>query len=424
MIVVTYTTQYRSGGPLLARAACTLARQYQQEGHTVRLRATENKRAFVDAVANVPEPITELHFVGHSGMYGPMFGSTALPEQFSPHEWRTLSIPFANHAQAYFHACRTGRWFAPFFARTFQVPAWGHHLYTTISMAPDRYRRVPARLAPEAPVHVVGQPGRTSHGWMGSVGKHLGLLPPVPMQQHLPKPGLDGAAYDSVAHLYDRTFRDIRVRQPEWRWLSVRLEAGSHILDLGCGTGALLRALEVQGVTGVGADVSPAMLERARSHRPNGSFVQLEGPHLPFEDASFDAVVSLLSWRYLDWDPVLMEIARILRPGGKLLLVDMVARPARLAEWPRMLRHKLAALRHARHHSDYSAARTQLISHPAWQEMLRYNPIRAEHEYRWYLESRFADRRVETLDIARNSRVLAFDSGPITQRWFPPQSFP
>ena len=56
--------------------------------------------------------------------------------------------------------------------------------------------------------------------------------------------------------------------------------------------------------------------------------------------------------------------------------------------------------------------------------MLRYNPIRAEHEYRWYLESRFADRRVETLDIARNSRVLAFDSGPITQRWFPPQSYP
>ena len=63
--------------------------------------------------------LAELHFVGHSGMYGPMFGSTAWPEQFSPHEWRTFPLPWAVGAEAYFHACRTGRWFAPFFARIF-----------------------------------------------------------------------------------------------------------------------------------------------------------------------------------------------------------------------------------------------------------------------------------------------------------------
>ncbi|HCH65311.1 MAG TPA: hypothetical protein DFR83_21070 [Deltaproteobacteria bacterium] len=424
MIVVTYTTQYRSGGAMLALAAQTLARQRQAAGHTVRLRATEDKRAFVNALLDAPEPITELHFIGHSGMYGPMFGSTALPEQLSPHEWRTLSIPFADRAQAFFHACRTGRWFAPYFARTFQVPAWGHHLYTTVSLAPDRYRRVPRTVAPHTPVYVVGQPGRTSHGWMGSLGKHLGLLPPVAIQQHLPAPGLDGAAYDHVAHLYDQTFQDIRVRGPEWRWLSERIPPNSHVLDLGCGTGALLRALESQGVTGAGVDVSSAMLERAHAHRPKSTFVQLDGPRLPFDDDSFDRVLSLLSWRYLDWDPILMEIARVLRPGGHLLIVDMVAAPARLAQWPRVLTHKLATTRQERLHPGYRAARTALVTHPAWQDMLRYNPIRAEHEYRWYLESRFADRRVETLNIARHSRILAFDSGPITQRWFPPQSYP
>ena len=42
----------------------------------------------------------------------------------------------------------------------------------------------------------------------------------------------------------------------------------------------------------------------------DGTFVQLDGPTLPFENDSFDAVISLLSWRYLDWDPVLLEIAR------------------------------------------------------------------------------------------------------------------
>jgi SAM-dependent methyltransferase len=166
------------------------------------------------------------------------------------------------------------------------------------------------------------------------------------------------------------------------------------------------------------------MLNRARCHRPDGTFVHLKGPSLPFDDASFDAVISLLSWRYLDWDPVLMEIARVLRPGGRLLLVDMVAQPASLAEWPRLLAHKVAALRHEQRHPGYRAARRRLVSHPAWRDMLRYNPIRADHEYRWYLESRFVDRSVETLDIARSSRILAFDSGPITTRWFPPQSYP
>ena len=424
MILVAYTAGYRDGGPHLRQAARTLAREQAARGERVQLHATETKRAFVDAVSQAPVPITALHLIGHSGMYGPMFGTTALPEQFSPHEWRSLAIPFAPEAEAFFHACRTGRWFAPFFARTFGVTTHGHHLYTTVSRSPHQYQRVPRSLDPAAPVYVVGQPGRKSHGLLGSVGKHTGLLPPVPMQRHLPEPARTGADYDRVAHLYDRTFTDIRVRGPEWTWLSQRLSAGQHVLDLGCGTGALLRALEDCGVTGVGADVSGAMLDRARSHRPHHPFVQLDGPSLPFADHHFDAVVSLLSWRYLDWDPILAEVARVLRPGGRLLLVDMVARPADPLDWPRLLRDTLASRQLARRHPGYTNARARLVADPAWAEMLRYNPIRAEHEYRWFFESRFPGRTVDTLHLGRRSRVVAFDSGPITERWFPPQSYP
>jgi SAM-dependent methyltransferase len=424
MIVVVYTTRYRDGGDLLARAAHTLAEQRREAGFSVVVRPTETKRAFVDSVQSVEAPIQELHFIGHSGMYGPMFGTTDLPEQFSPHEWRQLSIPFESDATASFHACRTGRWFAPFFARTFGVVAHGHHWYTTFSLAPDRYRRVPHGLPTHTPVYVVGQPGRKSHGLLGSVGKHLGLLPPVPIARHAPASGIDGAAYDRVAHHYDATFQDIRVRGPEWRWLSEHISPGAHVLDLGCGTGALLRAFEDRHVTGVGADVSPAMLDRARAHRPDGEYVQLDGPGLPFGPDRFDFVVSLLSWRYLDWDPILPEVARVLKPGGRLLLVDMVARPADLPELPTVLLHKLAASRHERRFPGYRAARARLVSDPAWAQMLHYNPIRAEHEYRWFLESRFPGRRVETLNLARHSRILAFDSGPITTAWFPPQSYP
>lgn len=422
MIWVGYTAGYRTGGPHLRQAAETLARQLRARGKDVRLHAVETKRAFVEATRE--GPLEALHLIGHSGMYGPMFGTTDLPEQFSPHEWRELDLPFADGAEAFFHACRTGRWFAPFFARTFGVPTSGHHWYTTVSRSPDRWRKVPDDIAEDADVYVIGQPGRTSHGLLGAVGKRTGWLPPAPMVRHEPVLH-EGADYDRVATKYDALFEDIRVRAVEWAWLHPRVPEGARVLDLGCGTGALLRALsEERGVDGTGVDVSGAMLERARARDPERSFVQLDGPRLPFPDDHFDAVTSLLSWRYLDWDPILAEIARVLRPGGHLLVVDMVAKAAALGELPRVARDKARTWRNTRRFPGFLQARRQLVTDPAWAEMLRYNPIRAEHEYRWYLESRFPGRAVETLDVGRHTRILAFDSGPITTSWFPPQSYP
>lgn len=416
---IGYTTRYRTGGRRLAQAARTLAAQIGGVAQAV-----ECKADFVRAMEQLPAPLQELHLISHSGMYGPMFGTTDLPEQFSPHEWRQLKLPFAAGGQAYFHACRTGRWFAPFFARTHGVVSHGHHWYTTVSLQPDSYRWVPDWLGDEAPVYVVGQPGRKSHGLTGSLGKHLGLLPPVSMLRFEPEEGLGEPAYEQVAALYDRVFRDIRVRGPEWRWLDARVPQGARVLDLGCGTGALLRALRPRLREGIGVDASPAMLDRARAHEPEQRWHTVDGPALPLEDHSVDVLSSLLSWRYLDWDPLLAEIVRVLRPGGRLLVVDMVARPASPRETLTVAAHKLRERRHLRGFPGYAQDRATLIQNPAWARMLRYNPIRAEHEYRWYFESRFEGRHVETLDIARRTRVLAFDSGPVSARWFPPQSYP
>jgi SAM-dependent methyltransferase len=424
VIWIGYTTEYRDGGRQLAQAARTLAREFEAQGHRVACRAVETKREFVDAVTGVPEPIDELHLIAHSGMYGPMFGATAMPEQFSPHEWRGLDLPLAPRAEAFFHSCRSGRWFAPFFARTFGVPASGHHWYTTVSRSPDRYRWVSPRLPPDAPMYVVGQPGRKSHGMLGAVGKHTGRLPPVPMVRYEPSAGLPSPAYDRVAALYDTTFADIRVRGPEWSWIDSHVPDGARVLDLGCGTGGLLRALESRIGPGAGADVSEAMLAHARRRNPSFDWRRVEGPTLPFATDAFDVVVSLLSWRYLDWDPVLAEIARVLRPGGRLLVVDMVAKPAGASEVPVVLAHKARAVRNGRRFPGYGAARQRLVSDPGWSEMLRYNPIRAVHEYRWFFESRFPGRRLEVLDVARRTRIVAFDSGPIDGAWFPPQSYP
>lgn len=424
--VITYTTRYREGGRELERAATTMADELVRDGApaaSVHLARVESKRDFVDALARPRAPLEALHFVGHSGMYGPMFRTTAMPEQFSPHEWRTLEIPFAPGGEAHFHACRTARWFAPFFARTFGVPASGYHWYTTFSAAKDRFRWEPLPR-PGAPLYLIGCRGKKSDGLAGTVMKYTGLLRPEPMKRFEPR-ALDGdPTYDSVAELYADVFTDIRVRADEWRWLSARVPPGQRVLDVGCGNGALLRALAP--AEGVGVDASAAMIELARRTTPDPrvSFVKVDGPRLPFPDASFDVVTSLLSFRYLDWDPMMNEIRRVLAPGGRLLVVDMVTVPVAGKDVPRLVidsaRTRLQLARDAR----YREALARLVADPRWGDMLRYNPIRAQHEYVWYFESRFPGRRVETLNVGWHNRVLAFDSGPLAPGSVAPQSYP
>ena len=150
---------------------------------------------------------------------------------------------------------------------------------------------------------------------------------------------------------------------------------------------------------------------RAHAH-PRLAFHALREPRLPFPDASFDVITSFLSFRYLDWDPIVAEMQRVLAPGGRILIVDMVEKAPGLREAPLLARSAaLHILRHARDRRFVRDVRA-LTSHPDWKTMLRYNPVRAEHEYRWYLESRFPGEKLVTLNVGRTHRLVAFDSGP------------
>ena len=62
---------------------------------------------------------------------------------------------------------------------------------------------------------------------------------------------------------------------------------------------------------------------------------------------------------------------------------------------------------------EFNANLARLVSHPDWKKMLEYNPIRSEHEMKWYLESRFPGQKVEILNIGWNARLVAFDSGAV-----------
>lgn len=434
MIWIGYTTLYREGGPKFARAAQTLAgdKRAQYPGHAVRCQAVESKRDFVDAMARIRgdgHQLTELHFVGHSGMYGPMFRTTGMPEQFSPHEWRTLDLPFARDGAAYFHACRTARWFAPFFARTFGVPAHGYHWYTTISARPDAFAWEGLSPPPDQPLYVIACAGKKSHGLIGSALKYARLARAEPMKRFLPEAPEGDTTYDAVAALYDEAFADITVRRDEWRWIVDHLPAGDgvRLLDVGCGNGALLGQLAPRLAKGVGVDRSPRMIELARRRHGGDarlSFEAITGPTLPFADASFDVVVSLLSFRYLDWDPMMNQLRRVLAPGGRILIVDMVTVPTRWRELSRFAGSKARQLVGQARRPAFRRALRRLVEDPRWRVMLKYNPIRSDHELRWYLESRFPGRAVELLTVGWNTRVLAFDSGPLEPGWVAPQSYP
>ncbi len=431
-ILVAYTTEYREGGAELARVARTLADEKRACHRDVHLARVESKRAFVDAIREAERDggIRELHFVGHSGMYGPMFGTRAMPEQLSPHEWRTLPIAFTSDGEAFFHACRTARWFAPFFARTHGVPASGYYWYTTFSAAPDRFAR-PSLAGRDGKLYAVGCPGLKSHGLGGSLAKYTGRVALEPMKRFEPRAideagSYDAGSYDAVAELYAEAFEDIRVRREEWRWLERHLPRGPiDVLDIGCGNGALLDALGDRLRSGVGVDVSRRMIELARRRASAKlSFERVDGPTLPLSNASADVVISFLSFRYLDWDPILLEIVRVLRPGGRLLVIDMVEKPLSARELGAFARSKLRNLRHRRAHPEFARRLARLVEDPGWARMLEHNPIRSDHELRWYLESRFPGRSVELLDVGYKSRVVAFDSGPITAGYIAPQSYP
>jgi arsenite methyltransferase len=116
-------------------------------------------------------------------------------------------------------------------------------------------------------------------------------------------------------------------------WLLGRIDPGSVVLDLGCGAGTdLLIAAQMTGPAGrvIGIDMTASMLDRARASAVEMDLGNVELHEaliesLPLEDASIDVVISNGVIDLVpDKDAVLDEIDRVLRPGGRLQLADVI----------------------------------------------------------------------------------------------------
>lgn len=119
-----------------------------------------------------------------------------------------------------------------------------------------------------------------------------------------------------------------------WRRAAERatgVTRGGSALDVACGTGALTRVLaRAVGAGGrvVGMDFSEGMLDAARKRSPGMTWVQGDALELPFADAEFDAATIAFGLRNLADPPRgLAEMARVVRPGGRMVVLEFLPPP-------------------------------------------------------------------------------------------------
>ena len=137
------------------------------------------------------------------------------------------------------------------------------------------------------------------------------------------------AMFDGVARRYDVT-NTVMSMGLDHRWRRhtrhcLELSAGQTVLDLAAGTGVSTAELRSSGADVIGCDFSIGMLAagRANKGRRGVPFVAGDAMHLPFADASFDAATISFGLRNVK-DPglALREMARVVRPGGRLVVCE------------------------------------------------------------------------------------------------------
>jgi ubiquinone/menaquinone biosynthesis C-methylase UbiE len=183
--------------------------------------------------------------------------------------------------------------------------------------------------------------------------------------------------WDAMAPRYDRTMHwaERRLLAGGRPWVCSRAEG--DVLEVGAGTGANLPHYP-PGVRITGIDLSPAMLavarDRARDLGVAADLRQGDAQALPFEDVSFDTVVCTLSLCAIPDDrAAVAEMHRVLRPRGRLLLLDHVGS----TWWPLWLLQRLADVVTVRTAGEHYTRRPLTLLDDAGFEVVESQRLRA-----------------------------------------------
>lgn len=143
------------------------------------------------------------------------------------------------------------------------------------------------------------------------------------------------AMFDAIAPRYDLVNRIMTFRlDVGWRRRAIRtlaLPSRAVVVDLAAGTGDMCRDLTDRGMRPIGVDMSYGMLAAARTAAP---LVQGDGLSMPVADASVDGVTCGFALRnFLALPPMFAELGRIVRPGGRIALLDVAEPPNPIMRW-------------------------------------------------------------------------------------------
>ncbi len=150
--------------------------------------------------------------------------------------------------------------------------------------------------------------------------------------------------YDRFAPTYDRRWHRYIRCTLDILDAHAAIDPAERVLDVGCGTGAFLARLlhRHPDQQAAGVDVSEGMLAAARAKLTSHPHVRLAhapAEALPFDDASFDVGVGASAFHYVPTpEAALAEAARVLRPGGRLVLLDWCRDPWRMEALDALLR--------------------------------------------------------------------------------------
>jgi len=141
--------------------------------------------------------------------------------------------------------------------------------------------------------------------------------------------------FDAIAPRYDLVNRVMTFRMDvAWRTRTVRelgLPDGSLVADLACGTGDFCRELQKQGLRPIGFDLSFGMLAAARTSAP---LAEADALALPLPDSSLDGITCGFALRNLvELDGFFAELARTVRPGGRIAILEVAEPPNRFLRW-------------------------------------------------------------------------------------------
>lgn len=137
--------------------------------------------------------------------------------------------------------------------------------------------------------------------------------------------------FDKIARDYDRMNR-LMTLGLDCRWRKIGARAAStrhsapHALDVACGTGDMMLELLKQGADVTGVDLSEEMLAVAKRKTAGWqpAYQVADAEHLPFVDASFDAVTCAFGVRnFVHLEKGLGEMVRVLKPGGRMAILEL-----------------------------------------------------------------------------------------------------